>query len=167
MTSDLLCNDYKDEWKLCTLIKVRQCKPDKDSVTLTESLLQEFANKPPFHLSYTTTSSLSRHMIGNDLADKLGLQRFNVCGQIVMVLLYWFLRTLSFVQRGISPLEQGMYAFGRHSLNVLLELSLKGRKPSYIMKVYTWARIFRGFLNSLSMCNAPLSLVLTTKDFIN
>lgn len=137
MTSDLLCNDYKDEWKLCTLIKVRQCKPDKDSVTLTESLLQEFANKPPFHLSYTTTSSLSRHMIGNDLADKLGLQRFNVCGQIVMVLLYWFLRTLSFVQRGISPLEQGMYAFGRHSLNVLLELSLKGRKPSYIMKVYT------------------------------
>lgn len=31
MTSNMLCNSYKDEWKLCTLIKVRQCKPDEDS----------------------------------------------------------------------------------------------------------------------------------------
>ena len=137
MTSDLLCKDYKDEWKLCTLIKVRQCKPDKDSVILTKTLLQEFANKPPFHLSYNTTSSLSRHMIGNDLADELGLQRFNVPGQIVMALLYWFLTLVSFIQRGISPLERWMYAFGRHSLNMFLDLSLKGRRPSYIMKVYS------------------------------
>jgi len=76
-------------------------------------------------------------MIGNDLADELGLQRFNVCGQIVMALFYWFLRTVSIVQRGISPLERGMYAFGRHSLNTLLEWSLKGRRPSYAMKVYS------------------------------
>ena len=137
ITSDLLCKDYKEEWKLWTLIKVRQCKPDKDSVILTKTLLQEFANKPPFHLNYTTTSSLARHMIGNDLADELGLQRFNLCGQIVMALLYWFLRTVSCVQRGISPLERGMYAFGRHSLNMLLKWSLKGRRPTYVMKVYS------------------------------
>ena len=137
MASDLLCKDYKDEWKLCTLIKVRQCKPDIDSVILTKTLLQEFANKPPFHLSYTTASSLSRHMIGNDLADKLGLLTFSVPGKVVMTLFYWFLRTVSFVQRGIPPLERGMYAFGRYCLNTLLELTLKGRRPSYIMKVYS------------------------------
>ena len=137
MTRDLLCNNYEDEWKLCTFIKKQQCKPDKDSVILTESLLQEFADKPPFHLSYPTTSSLSRHMIGDELADELGLKRFNVLTQIIMVLLYWFLRVLTFLQRCISPLEQGMYAFGKHSLEVLVEVSLKGRKPSYVMKVYS------------------------------
>ncbi|KAL9968145.1 hypothetical protein ACROYT_G026480 [Oculina patagonica] len=135
MTSDLLCNNYEDEWKLCTLIRKRQCKPDKDSVILTEALLQEFANKPPFHLGYNTTSRLSRHLIGDELADELGLKRFNVLNQIIMVFLFWFLRILSFIQRGVSPLEQGMYAFGKYSLEVLVELSLKGRKPSYIMKV--------------------------------
>ena len=137
MTRDLLCNNYEDEWKLCTLIKKRQCKPDKDSVILTESLLQEFADKPPFHLSYTTTSSLSRHMIGDELADELGLKRFNVLSQIIMALLYWFLRVLTFIQRCISPLEQGMYAFGKYSLEVLVKVSLKGREPSYVMKVYS------------------------------
>lgn len=157
MTSDLLCNDYKDEWKLCTLIKVRQCKPDKDSVILTKTLLQEFANKPPFHLSYTTTSSLSRHMIGNELADELGLLSFHVPGQIVMILLYWFLRTVSFIQRGIPPLERGMYAYGSHCLNTLLEQSLKGRKPSYIMKVYSWTRTVRGFLKLFEYVWCPLA----------
>jgi len=76
-------------------------------------------------------------MIGNELADELGLLSFNVPGQIVMTLLYWFLRTVSFVQRGIAPLERMMYAFGSDCLNILLEKSLKGRRPSYIMKVYS------------------------------
>lgn len=155
MTSDLLCNSYKDEWKLCTLIKVRQCKPDEDSVILTKTLLQEFAKKPPFHLSYTTASSLSRHIIGNELADKLGLLSFNVPGQIVMILLYWFLRTVSFIQRGIPPLERRMYTFGSYCLNTLLEISLKGRKPSYIMKVYPWIWMSEDFLNSSSISDAP------------
>lgn len=137
MTSDLLCDNYKDEWKLWTLIKVRQCKPDEDSVIMTNTLLQQFANKPPFHLSYTTASSLSRYMIGNELADKLGLLSFNVLGQIVLTLLYWFLRTVSFIQRGFPPLEWRMYTFGSHCLNIVLKQSLKGRKPSYIMKVYS------------------------------
>ena len=137
ITSDLLCNNYEEEWKLCTLIRQRHCKPDKDSVILTETLLQEFANKPPFNLSYATTSRLSRLMIGDELADELGLKRVNLLYQIVMVLLYWFLRVFSFVQRGFFPLEHGMYAFGKYSLEVLVKLSLKGRNPSYIMKVYS------------------------------
>lgn len=137
MSNDVLCNSYEDEWELCTVIRRRQCKPDKDSKTLTESLLLEFANKPPFHLSYTTTSRLSRHFIGDDLADELGLERSSMLSRTMTVLSYCFLRTLSLLQRWISPLERGMYAFGRYSLNVLLELSLKGKKPSYIMKVYS------------------------------
>ena len=155
MTSNLLCHSYKDEWKLCTLIKVRQCKPDEDSVILTKTLLQEFANKPPFCLSFTTSSSLSRHMIGNELADELGLLSFNVFGQIVMTLLYWLLRIVSFIQRCIPSLERRMYTFGSCCLNTLLEQSLKGRKPSYIMKVYTWIPIVR-------VCLLPPSLVNTT-----
>ena len=137
MTSDLLCNNYKEEWKLCASIKLRQCQPDKDSVILTKTLLQEFANTPPFHLSYTTASCLSRHMIGNELADELGLLSFNVPGWMVMTLLYWFLRTVSFIQRGIPPLERRMYTFGSYCLNTLLEQTLKGRRPSYVMKVYS------------------------------
>ncbi|KAJ7389965.1 hypothetical protein OS493_028017 [Desmophyllum pertusum] len=90
MSNDLLCNSYEDEWELCTVIRRRQCKPDKDSKTLTESLLLEFANKPPFHLSYTTTSRLSRHFIGDDLADELGLERSNMLSRTMTVLSYCF-----------------------------------------------------------------------------
>ena len=78
MTSDLLCDNYEEEWKLCNMIRVRQCKPDPDSVVLTEALLQEFASKNPFYLSYNFSCSLSRHFIGDDLADELGLSRFNM-----------------------------------------------------------------------------------------
>lgn len=134
MTSDLLCSNYEEEWKLCTLIRTRQCKPDTDAIMLTEALLLEFASKPPFHLSYDTTSGLSRRFLGDDLADELGLKRFNMLSQMIMVVLYWILRILSFIQR-IYPLECGMYEFGRYSLNTIVHLSLKGRKPSYIMKV--------------------------------
>ena len=137
MTSDLLCNNYGEEWKLANLIRIRQCKPDEDSVKLTESLLQAFARKPPFHLSYDTTSKLSRHLtVDEELANKLCLRTFGLFGQAIMALCYGFLRLLTFIQRMVYPLERGMYALGKYSLNTLVELSLNGRKPSYIMKVH-------------------------------
>jgi len=139
VSGDLLCKDYEEEWKLANLIKTRQCKPDEDSVTLTESLLQAFASKPPFHLSYDTTSKLSRYLIhegDKNLADKLYLRTFGVIGRIIMALFYWFLRFLTFMQQVIRPLEKGIYVLGKHSLNTLVELSLNRQKPSYIMKVH-------------------------------
>ena len=143
MSSDLLCNNYKEEWRLVNLIRKRQCKPDKDSVLLTEALLQAFASKPPFHLTYDTTNKLSRHLlhvIDKDLANKLCLRTFGVLGQMIMRLLYGLLRLLTFMQRVCYPLERGMYAFGKYSLNTLVELSLNRRKPSYVMKIPCYNR---------------------------
>lgn len=137
MTSDMLCNNYEEEWELCNMIRVRQCKPDPDSLMLTETLLQEFASKPPFHLSYNASSSLSRLFIGDDLADELGLSRFNMPSQIIMALLYWMLRTMCLIQRGIPFLENVLYKFGKYSLNTIVHFSLGGRKPSFMMKVYS------------------------------
>lgn len=137
MTSDLLCDNYEEEWKLCNMIRVRQCKPDPDSVVLTEALLQEFASKNPFYLGYNFSSSLSRHFIGDDLADELGLSRFNMLSQVIMNLLYWILRTSCFTQRRVSFLEHGLYKFGKYALNTIVHLSLGGREPSFIMKVYS------------------------------
>lgn len=133
----MLCNNYEEEWELCNMIRVRQCKPDPDSLMLTETLLQEFASKPPFHLSYNASSSLSRLFIGDDLADELGLSRFNMPSQIIMALLYWMLRTMCLIQRGIPFLENVLYKFGKYSLNTIVHFSLGGRKPSFMMKVYS------------------------------
>ena len=148
MSSDLLCNNFEEEWILANLIRTRQCNPDKDSVTLTESLLQAFASKPPFHLSYDTTSKLSWHFaVDKDLANKVHLRRFGVLGQIVMALFYGLLRILTFMQRGIFPLERGMYTFGKYCLETLVKLSLNRRRPSYVMKVHNctekcWSHYF-------------------------
>ncbi|XP_073236033.1 uncharacterized protein [Porites lutea] len=136
--NDLLCNSYEEEKNLSDLISSRQCNPDKDSLLLTESLLQAFASKYPFHLSYDTTSKLSRHLINDkELANKLHLRTFGLFGQATMTLCYVFLRLFAVIQRILYPVEWVMYAFGKYSLKSLVELSLNGRKPSYLMKAHS------------------------------
>lgn len=138
LSSDLQSNNFEEEWILGRFIIARQCKPDRDSVVLTESLLQAFASKPPFNFSYDTTSKLSRHLttsIDKDLANKLCFRKFGVIGLIGMTFCYWLLTLLTFLQRVIFPLERGMYIFGRYCLQALVELSLNRKKPSYMMKV--------------------------------
>ena len=136
--NDLLCNSYEEEKNLSDLISSRQCNPDKDSLLLTESLLQAFASKSPFHLSYDTTSKLSRHLINDkELANKLHLRTFGLLGQATMTLCYGFLRLFVVIQRIVYPVEWVMYAFGKYSLKSLVELSLNGRKPSYLMKAHS------------------------------
>ncbi|XP_031562553.1 uncharacterized protein LOC116298298, partial [Actinia tenebrosa] len=115
----LLCDTYQDEWQLALLIKDRHFYPDEDSKTLTESLLQEFANKMPFHFSYSFSSDLSRYMIGNKLADELRLQKMTVLGSIGIRLLCWLNKSLAFIQYYFQPLERGMYRFGSYALDGL------------------------------------------------
>ena len=137
-------NSYEEEKNLSDLISSRQCNPDKDSLLLTESLLQAFASKSPFHLSYDTTSKLSRHLINDkELANKLHLRTFGLLGQATMTLCYGFLRLFVVIQRIVYPVEWVMYAFGKYSLKSLVELSLNGRKPSYLMKAHSWRNLMK------------------------
>ena len=54
-----------------------------------------------------------------------------------MTLCYGFFRLFVVIQRIVYPVEWVMYAFGKYSLKSLVELSLNGRKPSYLMKAHS------------------------------
>lgn len=70
---ELLTTSRAEEKLLYGHIARRQHFPDDDSRTLAQSLVTALARRPPFYLPPPAISTLSRHLLGDRLADGLGL----------------------------------------------------------------------------------------------
>lgn len=69
-----LFSSWREERLLHALVR-RTYRPDEGSRLLTEAVLGAFAGQAPFFLPRAALESISRRLVGDDLADALGLTR--------------------------------------------------------------------------------------------
>jgi ER-bound oxygenase mpaB/B'/Rubber oxygenase, catalytic domain len=72
---ELLSRDRAEEQALYGYITARQLHPDEDSRALAHSLIDALAFRKPLFLPGAAIAELARQMLGDDLADGLGLHK--------------------------------------------------------------------------------------------
>lgn len=73
VTPELLTHDRDEERALYAAITARLLHPDDDSRTLARSLITALAGRRPTFLPAAALEALARHLVGDALADGLGL----------------------------------------------------------------------------------------------
>ncbi|MDP3238745.1 MAG: oxygenase MpaB family protein [Myxococcales bacterium] len=73
ITPELLTVDRAQEQQLYAHITRRQLHPDADSRVLAHSLISALASRRPLFLPANALAAISRHLLGDTLADGLGL----------------------------------------------------------------------------------------------
>lgn len=72
---EILFHHRKQEAGLYALMRASQYAPDDISRSLTFAVLDALAGEPPFFLPQSALCALTRHLLGEELADRFGLPR--------------------------------------------------------------------------------------------
>ncbi len=124
----LLTATRDDERRLYSVITWRQLHPDEDGKRLTAALINTLGGRPPFFLPADALGALSRHLVGDTLADGLGLPRPRAWGQMPIAF-----DVLGALTRTAERLPLGKFAMehlGERVARVIHDRALRPPAPS-------------------------------------
>lgn len=117
---ELLTSSYQEQEVLALQLHTHGYSPTPEGAQLARALLRDMSNKPPFMLPERALHTISRYLIGDQLADEFGIQSWMPVG-VALQLARAGMRMGSMGLRllpeaGRRQLEKAMHAYGGRSI---------------------------------------------------